>query len=119
MLNTWHNAATQWRMNNPGSPGVGWPGDVGDLAVPSAFAPYIDISSTRSLGNSPYRASWDWNNYANAAVGSAGPHFRVYGGTLNTTEMQAIDAIIDDGVGTTGRMRYDGGSQLALIYDDM
>jgi prepilin-type N-terminal cleavage/methylation domain-containing protein len=71
---------------------------------PTAFAPYLDI--TDFAKPPPIGGVWDWNHPTHSittvrnSVGIAS-----IPGSTTTATLQAIDAIIDDGVLNTGRVQ--------------
>jgi prepilin-type N-terminal cleavage/methylation domain-containing protein len=101
-------AINQFRMDNANA----LPNDVGWNDMPPGLTNYLTDDWLRRTP--PYPATaWDWNN--GGAIGPPGvANFNLYGFGATTYPVAsasrlAIDAMIDDGVETTGNVRYTAG----------
>jgi prepilin-type N-terminal cleavage/methylation domain-containing protein len=100
------------------------PGDVGWNFLPAGLDRYIEPGTLGATTNTPTPIGgvWDWNN--GGAIGvPAVPNFNIFSPgasnpiTATAAEFTAIDAIVDDGVLTTGRMRWLSNWGLHMRYE--
>lgn len=92
----------------------GWPVDWDLGTFPTMFAPYVDnsfINSPPAIGG-----TWDFNVYGPATA--LRPNWSAHNSTVSDSVLQRVDAIIDDGVITTGMFGRisDGGYNVPRIY---
>jgi len=108
-LRTFEQALLLYEVDN-----AGFPPDGGSGSVPSGLEPYVNVPKWEN--GTPIGGVWD-NEYQDLLTVGMGVHFNGTGHTPDDAYMTSIDAMIDDGVVTTGSFRQFGDRYYRVIRE--